>query len=429
MEQYTFGAIKNPIDLRDVPASAFQPAVETLPVKFITDISMIPVMNQMGIGSCVGHAIGCYLQYLEYKESGKFTSISPRYVYAMAKAVDGLTSQGTYPRTACDQVYKNGAKTEDDVKCDDTLSHDDYINVVTDLKGKYKIKGYAFVPANANEIKQAIINNGLVVATLAVGDFSSSHVHPGTNGYHYITIYGYDGDTFYFRNSWGNQWGDKGNGTFNFAEFKDQIFDVMAITDVPNEIKDLYKGISYKKGQSGLGIIKLQKDLKALGYFKYPVITGYFGSVTESAVKAFQKAYGLYVDGIAGKNTLTKIDELKKKSKIDFGLLPDVQAKADLLIEMAGTVGMDIKIVEGYRSQKRQDFLYASGRTRTGPILTMVKVSKHTSRKAFDICFTGVNPYPNDDIKWKHLADIGQSIGLRAGYYFDGFKDSGHFEV
>lgn len=55
-------------------------------------------------------------------------------------------------------------------------------------------------------------------------------------------------------------------------------------------------------------VTRLQKALAALGYFKESA-TGYFGSATEEAVIAYQKARGLTADGIAGRATLTAINE------------------------------------------------------------------------------------------------------------------------
>ena len=46
-----------------------------------------------------------------------------------------------------------------------------------------------------------------------------------------------------------------------------------------------------KRGDRGEEVKKVQKFLKERGYFSYPQITGYFGSITEEAVKAFQEAY------------------------------------------------------------------------------------------------------------------------------------------
>lgn len=53
--------------------------------------------------------------------------------------------------------------------------------------------------------------------------------------------------------------------------------------------------------------MKLQTDLKQLGYFTYPTITNYYGTVTRDAVMAFQLDYGLAADGMAGTMTQTAI--------------------------------------------------------------------------------------------------------------------------
>lgn len=71
-----------------------------------------------------------------------------------------------------------------------------------------------------------------------------------------------------------------------------------------------------KNGSQGSAVEKLQKRLKALGYFEEDV-TGYFGSYTEKCVKEYQKAAGLTVDGIAGSDvlgTIYKDDAPKKKT-------------------------------------------------------------------------------------------------------------------
>ena len=69
-----------------------------------------------------------------------------------------------------------------------------------------------------------------------------------------------------------------------------------------------------KNGSQGSAVEKLQKRLKALGYFEEDV-TGYFGSYTEKCVKEYQKAAGLTVDGIAGSDVLGTIykDDAPKK--------------------------------------------------------------------------------------------------------------------
>jgi peptidoglycan hydrolase-like protein with peptidoglycan-binding domain len=63
-----------------------------------------------------------------------------------------------------------------------------------------------------------------------------------------------------------------------------------------------------RPGSSGEVVRQLQQALKSLGYDP-GAIDGQFGARTESAVKAFQKAQGIAVDGIVGDITWLNIDE------------------------------------------------------------------------------------------------------------------------
>ncbi len=64
---------------------------------------------------------------------------------------------------------------------------------------------------------------------------------------------------------------------------------------------------SLRNGSSGDEVRALQRALKDLGYYTGSV-DGDFGEGTESAVRAFQKANGLYVDGVAGPRTMSVIN-------------------------------------------------------------------------------------------------------------------------
>ena len=66
---------------------------------------------------------------------------------------------------------------------------------------------------------------------------------------------------------------------------------------------------SLRKGATGTAVKTLQTNLKKLGFYT-AYVDGSFGATTESAVKAFQKKYGLTSDGVAGSATLKKIESV-----------------------------------------------------------------------------------------------------------------------
>lgn len=66
-----------------------------------------------------------------------------------------------------------------------------------------------------------------------------------------------------------------------------------------------------KRGDQGNAVKELQVELINAGMdLSTYGADGDFGAETERAVKAFQSKYGLTVDGIAGKNTFAKLEEL-----------------------------------------------------------------------------------------------------------------------
>ncbi|WP_418041800.1 cell wall hydrolase [Paenibacillus xylanilyticus] len=68
-----------------------------------------------------------------------------------------------------------------------------------------------------------------------------------------------------------------------------------------------------EQGVQSEHVLQLQEQLRDLGYFKAG-LTGYYGSITKSAVRKFQQAQGLRADGIAGPATLNR---LNKKAKAE----------------------------------------------------------------------------------------------------------------
>ena len=104
-------------------------------------------------------------------------------------------------------------------------------------------------------------------------------------------------------------------------------------------------------------------------------------------------------------------------------LNPDFRSRLGRVItRMHDEFGKDVQLVEGFRSQSRQDFLYDQGRSRPGDVVTWTKSSKHTLGLAADVTINGSY---TDATGFQQLAQIAAQEGLRTL----GAKDPGHIEM
>ena len=67
-----------------------------------------------------------------------------------------------------------------------------------------------------------------------------------------------------------------------------------------------------KKGDTGPNVRELQTLLDDNGFWTYPTITEYFGSVTETSVKNFQFSKQIKVDGLVGNTTYSCLEFLSR---------------------------------------------------------------------------------------------------------------------
>ena len=95
-----------------------------------------------------------------------------------------------------------------------------------------------------------------------------------------------------------------------------------------------------KKGAHGAYVIQIQKALDKHGFWTYPKFTKNFGSVTDAAVRNFQKVKGLSVDGKIGLGGETEkalgIKIVVPKSKYD-------ETYKDVVIEGATFPGKPVR--------------------------------------------------------------------------------------
>lgn len=71
-----------------------------------------------------------------------------------------------------------------------------------------------------------------------------------------------------------------------------------------------------QKGSRGDEVKALQEMLRKAGFFTYPTNTGYFGDITEKALRDFQQSRGLKVDGIYGARTAPALQATERLNAI-----------------------------------------------------------------------------------------------------------------
>ena len=105
------------------------------------------------------------------------------------------------------------------------------------------------------------------------------------------------------------------------------------------------------------------------------------------------------------------------------GLSPELRARVERVMErMKNEYGHDVTLVETTRSQERQDWLFAQGRTRSGSVVTWTRDSAHTRGEAVDVMIDG---------SWDNAAGFArlQRIAREEGLRTLGMKDPGHLEL
>ncbi|MFJ6264251.1 M15 family metallopeptidase [Lysinibacillus xylanilyticus] len=110
-------------------------------------------------------------------------------------------------------------------------------------------------------------------------------------------------------------------------------------------------------------------------------------------------------------------------------LLPAAQLACRLLFQECCKAGIkNIFITETYRSQERQNYLYAQGRTQPGQIVTWTLNSNHKSRLAWDVA-VGPPQSLYDVATLSQIGAIARKLGITWGGDWVGSIDRPHFEV
>lgn len=125
-----------------------------------------------------------------------------------------------------------------------------------------------------------------------------------------------------------------------------------------------------------------------------------------------------------------------RNNNLIAGLHPSIQPLVQRMIAQAAAEGLQVVVIEGFRSEERQQELYSRGRDNDQAKVTNAKpgFSMHNFGLAVDVAFVknaqGGVFWPRDLEPWDRIGAIGKGVGLRwGGTDFPGFTDRPHFEL
>src|SRR3989339_381118 len=253
-----FGCIKDKFDDRDYLMRAYLPVVK-LPAKVDYTPKVSPVRDQGDEGTCVGFAtVAGMKEYQELQDYKKLVLLSPRFLYSECKKIDGIPgAEGTTIRAAMQVLESKGVCQEKYWPYFPHQRNKAQEGAKTNAK-KFSIMTYARI-LNLNELRLNLATKGPCVIGIEVfngmmetgttGIVPMPKKNESSLGGHAICPVGYDDkkQVIKFKNSWSEEWGQKGYGFLPYAYIERFMMDAWSSVDIddPNPLT-LASVLNYK---------------------------------------------------------------------------------------------------------------------------------------------------------------------------------------
>lgn len=174
------------------------PASKPLPKKYSYRPFLSPVTNQGENPYCIPHSVACWLNWRENTKTG--VKVDNHIKYEDIFRSKKVSGEGMTYQEAFAYLKKKGVRSD---------------------KGILKISEAGYIP-NVAALKAAIIANGPCFGALPVFDPDCNQFWKRTGsplqGWHSVTIVGWNEEGYIIRNSWGVGYGDKGYMTLPYAD-------------------------------------------------------------------------------------------------------------------------------------------------------------------------------------------------------------------
>lgn len=289
----------------------------------------LPIRNQNGSSACVAFATALLLGILNYMREGKFVVLAPKFIYSRGFVPNGggmyfYNGMSIGAKEGCPldvlapsdnitevQARDNSQEKEGDRQVakvyglqDEEIVYlpldFDIIGSVIDL-GVPVLAGLRFESGGLSGYIAKLTQNGFYGHGVALTDRSLVNGEKG----------------LVYQNSWGEDWGIGGLGIVpesqkagvQFAAYYKK-FERKVLEGLKPKLK-LSANTYLTIGSTGSAVVKAQTMLQMLGYFPAAQeCTGNFYGITRQAVRDFQKAKNLTVDGVVSGATISELNKL-----------------------------------------------------------------------------------------------------------------------
>jgi C1A family cysteine protease len=240
--EFKLGCKKDERDDRDYLMRAYLPVVK-LPNRADFTSQMTPVRNQGDEGTCVAFStVAGMKEYQEQLDWKRYMELSPRYLYSLCKKIDGHPDEeGTQIRYAM-QVLKQSGVCEEKYWPYQPHQTDKPKAGSDKDAAKFKELSYARL-LDLDEIKLCLAAKGPCVIGIVcysgimktkTGKVPMPKDGEKPIGGHAICVVGYDDakKLLKFKNSWTEQWGDRGYGYLPYAYVEKYMMDAWSSVDI-----------------------------------------------------------------------------------------------------------------------------------------------------------------------------------------------------
>tara|TARA_B100001094_G_scaffold327518_1_gene385932 strand:+ start:7495 stop:8247 length:753 start_codon:yes stop_codon:yes gene_type:complete len=190
------------------------------------------IRDQGRYGTCAAQTAACMKEWQEKKDIQYSGYMSPQFVYSLR---ENKNSPGMYCRDVMKILSNNGICTEDEFPYE-TLGEPS--EQIIEKAKNHIIKGYAKINT-VEGLKKALYKYGPCLIAVPVYNKGKMMWKPEYKGQevqggHAMTVVGYGNNNFIVRNSWGDDWGNKGYCKFPFKDWGCQ-WEVWSTVDAESE--------------------------------------------------------------------------------------------------------------------------------------------------------------------------------------------------